>query len=153
MFFKPRINPKKQGISIALEMKKDTKNISQKTSNKILQILYNDLLDISNIFFDTATLRRKFYPSGEITRYLVVNLIRNAGVRNKTGHLIGQEINCFFSERIFDENILSIDGFHHCRLLLARMFSKCLFALEIETAKNYCRKVIFYRATLVVKKY
>ncbi|WP_039055126.1 hypothetical protein [Enterobacter sp. Bisph1] len=136
MSFKPKINPRKYGISAALEMKGATRNLSNKSVNKILQILYDDLVDCSNLNYDSETLNYDLDPSRRITRHFVTRLIQLAGERDMHRRLIEEELDYLLSDGLTDDNLIKITGFDTCRILIVRMFAKSLFVLELSKAKK-----------------
>ncbi|WP_039056503.1 hypothetical protein [Enterobacter sp. Bisph1] len=131
-----RIDPKVNGIHDALHLKKDKALISDRTMNKLLQILYDDLRDAHNIVFTNHTRERLDNPSAHLTRDLAVRFIHQAVRPYIPLPDVPLDIEALNSPRLLPGEICKVPGFDVCRVLIGKMFTKLLFLHELLKAKE-----------------
>ncbi|WP_039055127.1 hypothetical protein [Enterobacter sp. Bisph1] len=146
MFFKPTINPKKQGISAAIEMKENTEEISAKTVNKLLQILYDDLKNANNISYDKNTLKYTNAPAHHVTRDLIRLFIAVAAERNARNRMVAADRAYYYSRNLYIGVVERLPGFQTCCLLVEKMLTKYLFIYELNRAKEILNQSRFLQS-------
>ncbi|WP_039056504.1 hypothetical protein [Enterobacter sp. Bisph1] len=129
------INTRRDGIFAALKMKEQTAELSNKTINKILQILYDDLRDANNLIYANQT-RKKFpLPAASLTADLAVRFIQEIGQKDSYGRLLPVDRDYVRSDRLLPEKLCQETGFELCRLLVGKMLTKILFLDELKKAQ------------------
>ncbi|WP_039056521.1 hypothetical protein [Enterobacter sp. Bisph1] len=146
MFSKSKINPRIDGIYVALHKKNNTKILSAKTVNKLLQILYDDLREINNTVYCDRTRTALGNPAAVLTRDIVRQFIKDAGQRDPhSGLLIPEENAYLISRRLLPGHLSNIRGFASLQIYIGQMLSKFLYVDELAKAKTLLEECSFLR--------
>ncbi|WP_039056501.1 hypothetical protein [Enterobacter sp. Bisph1] len=135
-----KINAKKNGIYDALLIDHNVDVLSDTTVNKLLQILHDDLRNVSNIVFAHSARKKYYNPAASLTADIARRFIQKAGRKNNFGILLAAEREYLNHERLLYENLSVMPGFESCKYLVEKMFSKILFLQELLKAKDFLRE-------------
>ncbi|WP_039057299.1 hypothetical protein [Enterobacter sp. Bisph1] len=136
MLFKSTIDAKKHGIYTAVNKKNDIPELSDKSVNKLLQVLHDDLIDINNVYCTYPVYDVHIKPAALLIRHIVRCFIIATGEKGHDGLLIPEERFYFNSPWLRTELLPERWGYESCKILLERMLSKYLFVFELAKAKE-----------------
>ncbi|WP_039056498.1 hypothetical protein [Enterobacter sp. Bisph1] len=138
MLFKKKINASENGISDALRLKEKTRALSEKTYNKLLQIIYDDLRDVSNIGYANKVIKTFKTPTSYLTYDIAKRFLALVGHRDAHYHALLQY------EQLYPRNMTDDVDLDLCHLFVEKMLSKLFFLYQLEQAKELMLKNIYF---------